>query len=153
MRNRWDTLPWQHVLELLCGYLHLGSVISSAITQQESERLQELCSSFNFGPHITSNKTVEELVLEILNHWSGEWEDFTEPGATHEAGRLNLTIDKAYHTLGWQPRWSFEETIRHTVEWYRQYYKTAQPEPASMRELTQQQILSYAEGLNYSAGA
>ena len=151
VRNRRATRPWQHVLELLSGYLHLGSEISRAITHQNCGRLQALCSSFNFGPHITSNKTVEELVREILKHWPGEWEDLTEPDATYEAGRLNLTIDKAYHTLKWQPRWNFEETIRHTVEWYRQYYKTVQPKPASMRELTQQQILSYAEGLIYKA--
>jgi CDP-glucose 4,6-dehydratase len=151
VRNRRATRPWQHVLELLSGYLHLGSEISRALAHQKYERLQALCSSFNFGPHITSNKTVEDLVREILKHWSGEWEDLTEPHARHEAGRLNLTIDKAYHTLGWQPRWNFEETIKRTVEWYRQYYKTVQPEPTFMKELTQQQILSYAEGLNYKA--
>lgn len=150
VRNKKATRPWQHVLELLSGYLHLGSEIFGAITQKDHERLQALCSSFNFGPHITSNKTVEELVQEVLKHWSGEWADFTEPGASHEAGRLNLTIDKAYHTLKWQPRWNFEETIKHTVDWYRQYYRTARPEPASMRELTRQQILSYVEGLHYS---
>ena len=149
MRNRKATRPWQHVLELLSGYLHLGSEISRARTRQNAERLQALCSPFNFGPHITSNKTVEALVQEILKHWPGEWEDFTDPDATHEAGRLNLTIDKAFHTLNWQPRWNFEETIKHTVEWYRQYYKAIQPAPAFMRELTQQQIRLYAEGLNY----
>jgi len=153
VRNRRATRPWQHVLELLGGYLHLGSEISGAISQGNDERLQTLCTSFNFGPHITSNKTVNELVDEILKHWPGEWQDFTEPGATYEAGRLNLAIDKAYHTLNWQPRWNFEETIKHTVDWYRQYYKTAQPAPDSMRELTGQQIRSYAEALNDNAGA
>ena len=153
VRNRRATRPWQHVLELLGGYLHLGSEISGAISQGNRERLRALCTSFNFGPQITSNKTVAELVHEILKHWSGEWEDFTEPGATYEAGRLNLTIDKAYHTLKWQPRWNFEETIKHTVDWYRQYYKAAQPEPATMRELTRQQIHSYAEVLNDNVGA
>jgi CDP-glucose 4,6-dehydratase len=150
VRNKNATRPWQHVLELLSGYLHLGAEISHAIAQKNQERLQVLCSAFNFGPHITSNKTVEQLVQEVLKHWSGEWEDFTEPGARHEAGRLNLTIDKAYHTLNWQPRWNFEETIKHTVDWYRQYYRAARPEPASLRELTRQQILLYADGLLYS---
>ncbi len=129
VRNRKATRPWQHVLELLSGYLHLGEEISRALEQQNGERLHALCSSFNFGPHITSNKTVEALVQEILKHWSGEWEDFTDPAATYEAGRLNLTIDKAYHTLNWQPRWNFEETIKYTVDWYRQYYSTEHPEP------------------------
>ncbi|CAG0939126.1 CDP-glucose 4,6-dehydratase [Candidatus Brocadiaceae bacterium] len=145
VRNKSSTRPWQHVLELLSGYLHLGAEISGALTHQKFERLTALCSPFNFGPHITSNKTVEDIVQEILKHWPGDWEGLTEPDVRHEAGRLNLTIDKAYHTLGWQPRWNFEETIKHTVGWYRQYYQTEKPDPAFIRELTQQQILSYAE--------
>jgi CDP-glucose 4,6-dehydratase len=147
VRNKRATRPWQHVLELLSGYLHLGAEISRALARQKYERLQELCSTFNIGPLVTSNKTVEELVQEIFTHWSGEWEDVTDPHARHEAGRLNLSIDKAYHTLGWQPRWNFAETIKHTVEWYRHYYQTPPPTPARIRELTQQQILTYAEEL------
>lgn len=151
VRNRRATRPWQHVLELLSGYLHLGAEISRAMEHRDHKRFQLLCSAFNFGPHITSNKTVGELVQEILTHWSGEWEDFTEPVAGHEAGLLNLNTDKAYHILGWQPQWRFEETIKHTVEWYRQYYQTIQPDPASIRKLTQRQIFLYAENLNYRA--
>ncbi len=151
VRNRNATRPWQHVLELLSGYLHLGSEMSRAVEARNEARLAELCSAFNFGPAITSNRPVGELVQEILKHWPGEWEDFTEPGAAHEAGLLNLSTDKAYHCIGWQPQWSFEETIKHTVEWYRQYYQTSPPDPASVKELTQRQICSYAEKLNYKA--
>ena len=149
VRNRKATRPWQNVLELLSGYLHLGAEISSAIEHQQQNRIRELCSSFNFGPHITSNKTGGDLVEEILKYCPGKWQDFTQPDARHEAGKLNLPIDKAYHILKWQPRWSFEETIKYTVEWYRQYYRKAQPDPAVIRELTRQQILAYANGLHY----
>jgi hypothetical protein len=41
------------------------------------------------------------------------------------------------------------EAVKHTAEWYRRYYQTAKPEPLLIRELTQHQILSYAEALNY----
>jgi CDP-glucose 4,6-dehydratase len=143
VRNRKASRPWQHVLELLSGYLHLGSEISHALSRRAASRLHELCSSFNFGPHMASNRTVEELVKEILKHWPGEWEDLTDPQASPEAGRLALAIDKAYHVLRWQPRWSFEEAVRRTVEWYQRFYQSGTPEPASVRELTRQQILSY----------
>jgi CDP-glucose 4,6-dehydratase len=152
VRNKRATRPWQHVLELLSGYLHLGAEISRACARQNSERLQELCSSFNIGPLVTSNKTVEELVQEILTHWPGEWEDVADPHAKHEAGKLNLSIDKVYHTLGWCPRWNFSETIKHTVEWYRHYYQTPLSDPARIRAVTQQQILTYAAGLNLQRG-
>lgn len=148
VRNKRATRPWQHVLELLSGYLHLGAEISRACACQNHERLQELCSSFNIGPLVTSNKTVEELVQEILTHWPGEWVEVADPHAKHEAGKLSLSIDKVYHTLGWCPRWNFAETIKYTVEWYRHYYQTPLPEPARIREVTQQQILAYVAGLN-----
>jgi CDP-glucose 4,6-dehydratase len=46
--------------------------------------------------------------------------DELRPQRLHEASRLNLAWDKAFHVLGWQPRWDFTEAIRRTVEWYRQ---------------------------------
>ncbi|MEM6337423.1 MAG: CDP-glucose 4,6-dehydratase, partial [Bacteroidota bacterium] len=147
VRNRKATRPWQHVLELLSGYLHLGSQIHAARTASDHDRLAALCSPFNFGPNLTSNRSVEALVTEILKHWPGEWTDFTPPDARHEAGKLNLTIDKAYHALGWQPQWGFEETIRHLAEWYRSFY--ADSDPSSVQALTQGQIRAYAKGLAY----
>ena len=93
MRNKHATRPWQHVLDLLSGYLYLGANLSHALTHAQGERRQELCSPFNFGPPLTSNKTVEELVRDILHHWPGTWEDRTERHARPEAGKLNLAIE------------------------------------------------------------
>ena len=149
VRNRHATRPWQHVLELLSGYMHLGAELARADQQDDVELLQTLCSAFNFGPHITSNRSVKVLVEEVLKHWSGDWEDFTDPDAKHEAGKLNLTIDKAYHTLHWQPRWNFEETIRQTVAWYKQFYDLSEPDAEAVRALTRGQIEDYAKGLSY----
>lgn len=159
IRNRHATRPWQHVLELLSGYLHLGCLIyrrrknlSAARLQERDEtlrKLKDVCSAFNFGPFLTSNKTVGALVKEIFKHWPGTSLDQETTGKTLEAGMLNLTIDKAYHLLGWQPKWSFEETIHYTVAWYRQFYESAQGNPKSVRELTQSQIREYSKGLTY----
>ena len=159
IRNRHATRPWQHVLELLSGYLHLGALIHrrrdalfNARSNKKSgalAKLQALCSPFNFGPFLTSNKSVGVLVEEIFKNWPGEALDSTTPSAPEEAGKLNLTIDKAYHTLGWQPKWGFEEAIQHTVDWYREFYAQGHRRPEAVRELTQKQIRAYAEGLTY----
>src|SRR5881392_4162 len=58
-----------------------------------------LCPAFNFGPRLESNRTVEQLVAQILQTWPGQWQDKTDPAAPHEAGKLNLAIDKAFHLL------------------------------------------------------
>lgn len=163
IRNKHATRPWQHVLELLSGYLHLGALIFrrrdalfSAGPNEKSgtlSKLDELCSPFNFGPFLNSNRSVAVLVEEIFKHWPGKALDKTAAGAPEEAGKLNLTIDKAYHTLGWQPKWTFQEAIYHTVTWYHKFYMEVHGTPEAVRELTQKQIREYSDGLQYAVNA
>ena len=103
-----------------------------------------LCSAFNFGPALNSNRTVAEIVQEILKHWPGEWQDKSDPHASHEAGKLNLATDKAFHLLGWQPRWDFPTTIEKTVAWYRAAKSCSSSEEFSA--LTRRQIEEYHDG-------
>ncbi len=110
VRNKTATRPWQHVLEPLSGYLLLASKLASNT---------ELAGAYNFGPALTSNRTVAELVVEGLNYWPGEWEDQSDPQAVHEAEKLNLATDKAFHSLGWQPKWNFKTTMEKTISWYK----------------------------------
>jgi CDP-glucose 4,6-dehydratase len=136
VRNKVATRPWQHVLEPLSGYLWLAAQLS-----QPSTFNSQLCSAFNFGPALTSNRTVAALVQELLKHWPGRWEDRSDPHAVHEAKLLNLATDKAFHFLQWQPVWNFEQTIAKTVEWYRDVNENA----AAAEELTLRQIAEYGE--------
>ncbi|MEY4488724.1 MAG: hypothetical protein RIQ79_1232 [Verrucomicrobiota bacterium] len=117
VRNKVATRPWQHVLEPLSGYLWLGACLASP---KLSPFHAKLASAFNFGPALASNRTVAELVQEILKHWPGEWVDKSDPSAVHEAKLLNLATDKAHHFLGWAPAWPFAETVARTVGWYRE---------------------------------
>jgi CDP-glucose 4,6-dehydratase len=139
VRNKVATRPWQHVLEPLSGYLWLGACLSNSQVSGLTFPVSTYASAFNFGPALASNRTVAELVQEILKHWPGGWEDKSDPKAVHEAKLLNLTTDKAHHFLGWAPAWPFAETIAKTVEWYRQAAKPS----ATIHELTTGQISSY----------
>lgn len=136
IRNKVATRPWQHVLEPLSGYLWLGACLSNA---QLSNFNPQLTSAFNFGPTLSSNCTVAELVQEILKHWPGRWEDRSDPQAVHEAKLLNLATDKAHHILHWRPVWTFEAAIAETINWYRDAFAR----PAAVPELTQRQIVTY----------
>ena len=142
VRNRHATRPWQHVLELLSGYLLLAAKTQRASTEGNIERVAELCTPYNFGPQLDSNRSVKALVETILEAWPGDWQDFSEENPPHEAGKLNLTIDKAYHSLGWAPRWNFAETISQTVAWYRRYYESDHS-PEEVQRLTRSQIERY----------
>ena len=112
VRNKVSTRPWQHVLEPLGGYLTLGAALASRT------RFKEVCSGFNFGPDPKANRSVKDLVEEILKWRKGEWIDKSDPNAVHEAGLLNLDIRKARRILGWKPRWDFATTIAKTACWY-----------------------------------
>ena len=115
VRNPSATRPWQHVIEPLAGYLRLAEVLS--------RDAQPPCESFNFGPSLASNRSVGDLVTTILDHWPGRWLDQSDPCAPHEANLLHLQIDKAYHLLGWQPRWDYATTMARTMGWYRAHHQ------------------------------
>ena len=144
VRNKIATRPWQHVLEPLSGYLWLGACLSNP---QLSPFSAQLTGAFNFGPALASNRTVAELVQEILKHWPGRWEDKSDPTAVHEAKLLNLATDKAHHFLGWAPAWPFAETLAQTVAWYR----LAAATPTDILALTTGQITAYTSAAK-SAG-
>ncbi len=148
VRNKVATRPWQHVLEPLSGYLWLGACLHRSELSAFSSKLS---SAFNFGPALASNRTVAELVQEILKHWPGEWSDQSDPKAVHEAQLLNLATDKAHHFLGWSPAWPFAETIAQTVRWYRESTSAS----TAHHSLTTGQIAAYtasaqAEGIPWA---
>lgn len=134
VRNRTATRPWQHVLEPLSGYLQLAASLSDRRTPAD------LQSAFNFGPALTSNRTVAELVEQLATHLNGRWIDGTDPQAVHEATKLNLATDKAFHLLEWQPVWNFEETLAKTAVWYVTTRNGIDPQ-----ETTTSQIREYCE--------
>ncbi len=144
VRNRRATRPWQHVLEPLSGYLWLGA--SLAVPELRRCELPELASAFNFGPNRDSNRTVEELVGEILLSWPGRWQDKTDANAPHEAGLLQLSTDKAAALLRWFPVWPFSEAVAQTVQWYRKAGSCKNAR--EFQKLTRGQISQYVKQAN-----
>ncbi len=135
VRNKMATRPWQHVLEPLSGYLWLAAMLA------QPSGPSALASAFNFGPGHDANRTVGELVQEVLKHWPGRWLDRSDPKAVHEANWLHLAIDKAHGLLHWDPIWSLSEAVEKTIRWYRE--AAAHPDAESLRKLTHQQIADY----------
>ena len=114
VRNPQATRPWQHVLEPLSGYLLLAEKLAS-----EEPMNNRYADAFNFGPNLEANRSVRELIEEMMIHWRGQWKDISNSREPHEATRLHLQIDKVKHQLGWEPRWDFQTTIARTMNWYK----------------------------------
>ena len=78
---------------------------------------------------------MQELLEEALRHWPGSWSDQSDSQAPHEAGLLQLEINKARQQLAWQPRWDFATTVERTVAWYRAVQEGASPLECCLADL------------------
>lgn len=113
IRNPIATRPWEHVLEPLSGYLRVGEKLI--------ENPVKYATCFNFGPHISANKTVWEVVNRLVEYYGqGKVIDVSNHANLHENTLLNLDVTKAYVMLGWEAHWSLQEAIEKTVDWYKE---------------------------------
>ncbi len=112
------TRPWQHVLEPLSGYLWLAALLGAPLLSRV--KTSDLCSSFNFGPNLTSNRPVHELLDRLQNIFDYPWEDVSNEvqNPMHETTLLHLAIDKSHHMLGWRPVWDLGVAATVTALWY-----------------------------------
>lgn len=105
--------PWQHVLEPLGGYLMLAARMHVE---------QKFDEAWNFGPEFNNIVTVKELLKEVINYYGqGEWKDVSDKAKLHEATLLSLNINKAKTQLNWHPKLDIKETVKYTVDWYKNY--------------------------------
>jgi len=113
VRNPTAIRPWQHVLEPLGGYLTLAA-------KQFIDPIK-FADSYNFGPYPNDNLTVEQIVKESILIWgSGNYQQPVLNDAPHEAGLLQLDINKAISMLEWKPKFSADMAISHTINWYKE---------------------------------
>jgi CDP-glucose 4,6-dehydratase len=118
VRNPTATRPWQHVLDPLSGYLHLGA----RLMIQAPGKSATYADAWNIGPSLAGAWTVARLVEEAIRNWgSGSWKNLTDSGAPHEAGMLALNCDKARLCLGWKPVWNVPKSIAMTISWFKRY--------------------------------
>ena len=116
IRNPYATRPWEHVLEPLSGYLHIG--------QKLLEEKKEFAEAWNFGPSDEGSITVEEVVNNVKKHWDKiDYEISLDPNQLHEANLLKLDCSKAHILLKWKNVWDSDTTFEKTVKWYKAYYE------------------------------
>ncbi|HWA24558.1 MAG TPA: CDP-glucose 4,6-dehydratase [Lacunisphaera sp.] len=147
VRSPQSTRPWQHVIEPLSGYLHLGGELwrrNQAVAGQ----------SYNFGPDATVNQPVITLIKALGSYWPNAQcaVESRGPATKPEARLLKLCCDKALAELNWKAVLTFEETVQLTGEWYQHYY---QKRDADMHAVTMGQLDAYcghakARGLGWA---
>lgn len=131
IRSPKSVRPWEHVLEPLSGYLMLGKKMYNNPI--------EYAEAWNFGPELSSIIPVWDIAQSVINNYGiGELKDVSDPNAVHEAKLLALDISKARFKLGWVPTLNINETIKLTVDWYKDYNIT------DVYELCKKQIIDFS---------
>ena len=121
--------PWQHVLEPISGYLLLG--------QNLLEKKKEMATPFNFGPRYDEQYRVRDILPIIQKNWSQVEYKFEQlENDFSESKNLKLDSMKALDTLGWSPVWEIEDTIKYTVDWYKEQL-------LSKKNITSEQLDDY----------
>ena len=116
IRNPYATRPWQHVLEPLSGYLHIG--------QKLLEGKKEFAEGWNFGPSDEGSISVEEVVKYIQKYWDKiDYELNLSEDHPHEANLLKLDCSKAHIQLKWKDVWDSQTTFNKMTSWYKSYYE------------------------------
>ena len=135
IRNPYSTRPWEHVLEPLSGYLRVG--------QKLLAEPQKYSESFNFGPRVSNNKPVIDVVrLLVETYGKGQVVDVHNPNDVHENIMLNLDVSKSYFMLNWEAVWNLRQAVEKTVDWYKEALHTA-----DMYDFCVKQINEHGEGL------
>jgi CDP-glucose 4,6-dehydratase len=119
IRNPESTRPWQHVLDPCTGYLMALEALLQGIELK----------ALNFGPDTVSLEVhrVVETSREFFPEMKANTPHAAARSSSVESKVLELNPDFAQSLLNWKPRWSQEEAIRQTFQWWKLHLLTAIP--------------------------
>ncbi|MBE7090440.1 MAG: CDP-glucose 4,6-dehydratase [Clostridiales bacterium] len=132
IRNPKAVRPWEHVMEPVFQYLKLAALQYNNVSY---------AGHYNIGPEVSHCKPVLDILQLFVKYFPGAtYEIHENPNAPHEASLLMLNIDKSKEVLGFRPRYSADDTIRVSVEWY-----TADARGEDMLAVTLRQIEDFLQ--------
>ena len=136
IRNLNSTRPWQHVLEVLSGYLKLA-----ASGYYDKKLNGEI---FNFGPNTKNKYKVKDILEQSKFFWDkANWAVSKKNKKFKESKLLHLNSEKARKKLSWNNLLSLKETLSLTIDWYKKYYE----KKTSIEKISKSQIEFYQKKL------
>jgi len=132
IRNPNAVRPWQHVLDVLYGYLILGAKLNNSD--------EAIDCAFNFSPVDKNYVNVEQLTKKLIETFGkGEYLVENQDNILHEMQMLYLDSQKAISQLGWKPLLDIDNVIEFTCSWYKKHIE----KNTDMYEFTMEQIEQY----------
>ena len=107
--------PWQHVIDVVNGYLKLAIYNSDK---------KDIFDSFNFGPQEENEIDVETLTNKFISNWNSCDSSIVIDNNENlpESKILRLDSSKAHHILDWEPLMDIDTTIKETAVWYENFF-------------------------------
>jgi CDP-glucose 4,6-dehydratase len=133
IRNPNATRPWQHVVEIVNGYLNLAKKLHF------NKKLNG--QAFNFGPRNSEIVSVRTILQYIKEDWREfQWVK-TKNIVKNETTTLVLNTKKVKKELKWSTRLNVRKATNLTIEWYKKFIDNNNKKIVS--ELTKNQIINY----------
>lgn len=140
LRNPNSVRPWQHVLDVLNGYLLLAYNLIENNKNISANKNGEL-PSYNFAP-IDNKQTVEYITKVFIdNIGKGNYKIKSQNTNKKEMNILRLDSSLARKELLWKEKFDTEEAVKQTALWYREYLDS--------KDITDKQIKDYTNSFYY----
>ena len=132
LRQPNSTRPWQHVIEIIYGYLTLSKYLY----------LNKKCNLeiLNFGPKKNFTFKVIDIVKEAKKYISFDYKVYQSKSNFKESILLKLNSSRAYNKIGWKSVLGFRDTIKYTMEWYKISFSNLSKD---IKKITNHQINKY----------
>jgi len=135
LRNPKSYRPWQHVFDVLSGYLNLGIKLST--------NKNKFSGPYNFGPKIKKNYTVLKLTQKLLDRLiTNKYEIKFNKSNLFESDYLDINSNKSRKKLKWESKYSGSKMIETTIDWYKVFIN----KPDKIEQFSKKQILDYFSG-------
>jgi CDP-glucose 4,6-dehydratase len=130
IRSPKSTRPWQHVFDLLNGYLILSKKIYGN---------NKLNGSWNFGPN-ENHITVKEVITKLIDTLGVKKKIIIKMDKKiKETGLLSLKINKSKKYLKWKTKISLNQNLKIIAEWYLCYIN----DKKNIEKLSKDQVERY----------
>lgn len=114
LRNPYSTRPWQHVIEVVYGYMVLAKTLKN--------RKSLHGKAFNFGPAKNKNINVLQIIKLMKKNWEKVNWKILNKKKFYESKLLFLNSSKAKKYLNWSSILSIQYSLKLVTEWYKCFY-------------------------------
>ena len=134
LRNPNSIRPWQHVLDVIYGYLLFAYNLI--------HNKNNISESYNLAPIYTGNEYTVENITKIFIEMVGQgMYKITKQNKLHNENNL-LLLDSSLirKELGWKEMFNIKEAVKETALWYREYLNNS-----NLHNITNLQIENYKQ--------